>query len=390
MENLEQRKIIDNTMNPSFNKVSSAKLEQGKRIVLTKYMSLIALIIVLIASAILSPAFLKPVNVLNVIRQIVPNGIVACGMTIVILTSGIDLSVGSLFALTGVSISLMLPLMPWPIAVILLLGSAVIVGVLVGLTITKLNVPPFIITLAGFAAYRGIAMAMTGASNIYISDKSFSTILGSGQVKAVYVYIVLAVFLAYSVYRFIKMTGSETKDTKRMVQLALKFAGAGYLAYLVNDTGYLNVQIVYYVAVLLLTMFILNKTVWGRQIYAVGGNYKAARMAGINADLTLIKVYVYMTVLGALAGILIAAKLQSGVPSIGVGGEFDAITAVVIGGTSLMGGVGKLSGTIIGVLLIGVLNNLLSLLSVSADYQNILKGAIILFAVVIDTKFKKK
>lgn len=367
------------------------KLQSKGKFDFTKYTSVIGLVILVVLSAVLSPSFLKPVNILNVLRQIVPNGIVACGMLFVILTGGIDLSIGSLFALTGVAISLLLPVMPWPAAVVLVLGLSAILGILVGISITKLNVPPFIITLAGLAAYRGIAMAITGANNISISDKSFSTILGAGRVGAIYVYSTIALFLAFSIYGFLKkISMAEVNKTKQIAVLTLKFAAGAYLAYLVYSVGYLSVQIVYYAVVLLVSWFLLNKTVWGRQIYAVGGNFKAAKMSGINADSTLIKVYVFNTVLGALAGIFIAAKLQSGVPSVGVGGEFDAITAVVIGGTSLMGGVGKLTGTIIGVLLIGVLNNLLSLLSVSADYQSILKGVIILAAVVIDTKFKKQ
>lgn len=366
------------------------RLPDNNRFDITKYTSLIGLILLIIASALLSPAFLKPVNILNILRQIVPNGIVACGMTMVILTGGIDLSIGSLFALAGVAIALMLPVMPWPLATILLLALSVVIGTLVGLAITKLNVPPFIVTLAGLAAYRGIAMAMTDAANIYIDNKSFSTVLGSGQVSAVYVFIGLGLFLAYAIYRFVKAWKQpQVKKAKETVKMVLILAGVFYFGYLVNSTGFLNIQIVYYVIVLLISVFLLNKTVWGRQIYAVGGNFKAAKMTGIKANQALIKVYVYMTVLGAFAGVLIAGKLQSGVPSVGTGAEFDAITAVVIGGTSLAGGVGKLTGTIIGVLLIGVLNNLLSLLNVSPDYQNILKGAIILLAVVIDTKFKK-
>lgn len=366
------------------------RLQNNNRFDITKYTSLIGLILLIIASAVLSPAFLKPVNVLNILRQIVPNGIVACGMTMVILTGGIDLSVGSFFALAGVSLALLLPIMPWPIATVLLLALSVAIGIIVGLMITKLNVPPFIVTLAGMAAYRGIAMAMTDAANIYIDNKSFSTAMGSGQVPAVYVFIGLALFLAYAVYKFIKaLKQPKARKAIEIIKLGLIAAGVAYFAYLVSATGFLNIQIVYYVIVLMISMFLLNKTVWGRQIYAVGGNFKAARMTGIKADQALIKVYVYMTLLGAFAGVLIAGKLQSGVPSVGTGAEFDAITAVVIGGTSLMGGVGKLQGTIIGVLLIGVLNNLLSLLNVSPDYQNILKGVIILLAVVIDTKFKK-
>jgi ribose/xylose/arabinose/galactoside ABC-type transport system permease subunit len=358
---------------------------------LTKYTSLFGLVLLLIVSSVLSPAFLKPINILNIIRQIVPNGIVACGMTLVILTGGIDLSVGSLFALAGVSISLLLPIMPWPIAIVLLLIASVIIGYLVGMAITELNVPPFIMTLAGYAAYRGIAMAMTKAANIYISDRNFTTTLGSGRISGIYVFLGLAIFIIYSIYRFITvMRYLETAKWQEITKLVLTVSGSLYAAYLVKITGFLNVQILYYIVILLISMLLLNKTIWGRQIYAVGGNFKAAKMTGIRANVTVIKVYIFMTLLGTFAGILIAAKLQSGVPAVGVSAEFDAITAVVIGGTSLAGGVGKLQSTVIGVLLIGVLNNLLSLLNVSADYQNIFKGLIIFLAVVIDTKFKNR
>jgi ribose/xylose/arabinose/galactoside ABC-type transport system permease subunit len=361
-----------------------------KGINLTKYTSVIGLVLLVIASSLLSPAFLKPVNVLNILRQIVPNGIVACGMTMVILTGGIDLSVGSLFALSGVSVSMLLPYMPWPAAVTIPLAISIILGCLVGMVITKLNVPPFIMTLAGYAAYRGTAMAMTNAANIYIDNRSFTTILGSGRISWVFVFIGLGLFVLYSIYRFALNMKYPERRIKESVKLVFIILGSCYMGYLVKATGFLNVQILYYIAVLLVSMFLLNKTVWGRHIYAVGGNFKAARMSGIKADLTVIKVYVLMVFLGVFAGTLIAAKLQSGMPSTGVGAEFDAITAVVIGGTSLSGGVGKLSTTIIGVLLIGVLNNLLSLLNVSVDYQSICKGLIILLAVVIDTKFKNK
>jgi ribose/xylose/arabinose/galactoside ABC-type transport system permease subunit len=362
-----------------------------KRFDFTKYTSLIGLALLLLASSILSPAFLKPVNIHNIIRQVVPNGIAACGMTLVILTGGIDLSVGSLFALIGVSTAMLLPVMPWPavFVVVMLLGG--VLGCLVGLAITKLNVPPFIVTLAGYASYRGIAMAITNSANIFMDNKSFVTVLGSGRVPKELVFICLVLFMLWSAFPFVlRLRNTKYGKLKECRTLILCTAGSAYVAYIVQSIGFLNIQIVYYIIVLIISIFILDRTVLGRQIYAVGDNYKVARMTGIKADLTIIKVYMVMTILSAFAGILIAAKLQSGVPALGVGAEFDAITAVVIGGTSLSGGVGKLQSTIIGVLLIGVLNNLLSLLNVSADLQNIFKGAIILLAVVIDTKFKKR
>ena len=194
-----------------------------------------------------------------------------------------------------------------------------------------------------------------------------------------------------ALYSFIrKMKLPEIKRLKELGKLLLIFAGIGYLTYLVLSVGWLSVQIVLYIVVLLISIFILNKTVFGREIYAVGGNFKAARMAGIKADLTVIKIYAYASLLAAFGGVLISAKLQAGMPAVGSNGELDAIAAAVIGGTSLAGGEGKLTGTIIGVFLIGVLNNMLSLLNVSPDLQSIFKGVIILGAVIIDMKFKKK
>lgn len=367
------------------------KTIHATKINFAKFTSLIGLFVLLVISAVLSPAFLKPINVQNVLRQIVPNGIAACGVTIVILSGGIDLSIGSMFALAGVVTSLILPVMPWPIAVLLVLIMGVALGLFHGLSITKLNVPPFIVTLAGLTAYRGLAFLLTGAANIPIVNKNFSTALGSGKVSATVIYAILGLFLLFAIYSFQKeLRSAGGKKLRSAGKLSLIFVGIAYAAYLSASVGWLSVQILFLGAILLISLFILNKTVFGRQIYAVGCNYKAAKMAGIKADLTLIKIYAFAGFLSTLAGVLIAAKLQAGVPAAGNGGELDAIAAAVIGGTSLSGGVGKLMGTVIGVLLIGVLNNMLSLLNVSADLQSIFKGIIILAAVVIDMKFKKE
>ena len=268
--------------------------------------------------------------------------------------------------------------------------AGIAIGVLNGTIVAKLKVPPFIVTLAGLTAYRGLAMALTGAANLPVTNKSFSSALGSGSISANLVMVILGLGALVSIYVFLRNIKKTTvKKLYSVAVLALSLAGLGYLAYLVNSVGALSIQIVLYAVVLLATYILLNKTIFGRHIYAVGDNSVAAKMAGINVDRTLIKIYSFGGFCAAFTGILMAAKLQSGMPSAGVGGELDAIAAVVIGGTSLSGGTGKLTGTIVGVLLIGVLNNMLSLLNVSTDMQSILKGVIILSAVIIDMKFKK-
>lgn len=355
-----------------------------------RFTSLIGLVALLIVSSFLSSAFLNPVNVLNVLRQVVPNGIAACGVTLIIISGGIDLSIGSVFALSGVSAALLIPNMPWPIAILLIMIGGFGIGTLHGLLITKLNVPPFIVTLAGLTVYRGAAMAVTGAANLPVTDKSFSTALGSGTVPAKVVMIILC-FCALGVLSvFTRMIKKQRMGkTKAAVILVLSLVGLTYLAFLVSSVGSLSIQIIIYMAVLILTLFLLNKTVLGRHIYAVGGSYLSTKMAGIKADNVLIKTYAFGSFCAVLSGVLITAKLQSGMPSAGVNGELDAIASAVIGGASLSGGYGKLTGTIIGVLLIGVLNNMLSLLNISSDLQSIFKGLIILGAVIIDMKFKK-
>lgn len=281
--------------------------------------------------ALLSPAFLTTSNLLNVLRQISINAIIALGMTLVVLTGGIDLSVGSVVAASG---SFMVSLMVWgvPMAVALPAGLALgaLIGLFNGFVIARGNLPPFIVTLAMMVMARGLAYVYTDGRPTRYDDPAFS------------------------------------------------YIGNGYL-------GPLPVPIVIMIVWFAFCWILLNRTRFGRHVYAIGGNREAARFSGIKIPRTITIVYIISGFSAGLSGVILAARMSSGQPIAGQGFELDAIAAVVLGGTSLAGGKGTLAGTMIGALIIGVLNNGLNLIHVSFYYQLIIQGAVILAAIYLDS-----
>ncbi len=303
--------------------------------VLKSYGSLFGLIGICIVLGILSDRFLTISNLTNVTRQVSINAILASGMTLVIITGGIDLSVGSLVAFTGCSALLAMDLPGSDFVGIftgLLAGAAA--GYLSGILVSYGRVPPFIATLAMLIMARGTALAMTSGQPI-VRSSGLYLILGEGLL------------------------------------------------------GPIPVPIFIMVLVFLACHFILSQTPMGSSIYAIGGNEEAARLSGIKISRIKVMVYVISGLCSAIAGIVLAARLSSAQPNTGVGFELDAIAAVVLGGTSLMGGKGGIWGTLIGAFIIGVLNNGFNLLNVSPYYQLIAKGAIIIFAVLVDQILKR-
>lgn len=283
-----------------------------------------------------NPVFFTADNLLNVARQISINTIIAVGMTFVILTGGIDLSVGSVLAFCGViSADIVFSKYPLFLSIIagLLLGG--FLGLFNGIVITKLRIPPFITTLAMMTIARGFVKLYTKALPISPLPENF------------------------------------------------KFIGSGYV-------GPIPFPVIIMVVVLIIGYLTLTQTQIGRYVYAVGGNEEAARLSGINVDRVKIFVYILSGFLSALAGIILAARLGSGDPKSGVMYELNAIAAVVLGGTSLMGGVGGISGTILGALIIGVLENGLILLHVDPFIQDVIKGVVILVAVFLDQLKKRR
>ena len=298
--------------------------------------SLVALLVLIGVVSFLSPNFFTADNLLNILRQTSVNAIMAVGMTLVILTAGIDLSVGSVLALCGALAATMVAMeLPIWLVVPLTLGAGALLGGVSGLIIAKGKVQAFIATLVTMTALRGVTM-------VYTEGRPISTGFSDG---------------------------------------------ADHFAWL--GTGYLfglPVPIWLMAIVFLLAWDLLNHTRLGRYIYALGGNESATRLSGINVARVKLAVYGLCGMLSALAGLIVTSRLSSAQPTAGMGYELDAIAAVVLGGTSLMGGKGRIMGTLIGALIIGFLNNALNLLDVSSYYQMIAKASVILLAVMIDNK----
>ncbi|WP_378956114.1 ABC transporter permease [Pelosinus sp. sgz500959] len=303
-----------------------------KNTIIRKMGPLLGLLLLGIALTILSDRFFTVDNLLNVARQISINAIISVGMTLVILTGGIDLSVGSIVALTG-SITAGLLVGGQAIFPAIFMGMLVgaLLGLFNGLLITRAEIPPFIATLGTMTVARGLTLVYTEGRPI---------------------------------------TGMEE---------VFRFLGGGYLAGI-------PVPVIVMVLIFALTYIMLKKTRLGRYIYAIGGNEEAARLSGINTKKILLCVYVLGGLLAGVSGIIMASRLNSAQPTAGISFELDAIAAVVLGGTSLSGGVGTIGGTLIGAFIIGVLDNGLNLLNVSSFYQQIAKGLVILLAVFLDKK----
>jgi ribose/xylose/arabinose/galactoside ABC-type transport system permease subunit len=302
---------------------------QKLRELLQRFGLIISFLLLCVVLALLSDRFLTVSNAVNLLRQSTINGIIAVGMTFVILTAGIDLSVGATLALsTVVTANLLQQGIPVLLAVAIGLALGAALGFLNGLIITKARVPPFVATLGMMTVARGLALTYTQGRPI---------------------------------------TGLPD---------AFRFIGTGSL-------GPIPMPIVIAGLTFLVGWVVLNRTRMGEYIYAIGNNPVAARYAGIATDSYITFVYVLAGFLSALAGMILVARLNSAQPTAGIGYEFDAIAAVVVGGTSFAGGQGGLGGTLLGVLVIAVINNGLNLLNVSSFFQPVVTGIVIALALLI-------
>ena len=317
--------------------------------VLGKFAPLIFLAALVVILSVLRPNFLSAFNLFNVMRQISFIGILAVGMTFVILTAGIDLSVGSLLAFSGIvcatvakgSRSLLEGGVtdPGGVRVLLAALAAILVGMIIGLLqgslTARAGIPAFIVTLGGLGAWRGATLLWTNGQPISSFSDDF------------------------------------------------KFWGQGFI-------GPLPVPVIFFLAMVIIGQIVLKYTQYGRWIYALGGNPEASRLSGLNVKMLITSVYVISGFCAGLAGFLLTSRLNSAEQVAGQGYELQAIAAVVIGGTSLFGGQGTMVGTLIGAMLIGVLNNGLVILNVSPYYQQIVIGAIIVLSVYIDQLAKQR
>lgn len=281
-----------------------------------------------------SDVFLKAANIRNVLRQISLNGILAVGMTFVILTGGIDLSVGSVVAITGVICgSIMASGGNWIVGCLVALAVAVLCGTINGCLIAYVGFQPFIATLSTMTIGRGFALAYSDGKPYTITDPSFKAI------------------------------------------------GQGYV-------GSIPIPIILLFVVCIIGVIILSTTTFGRYVLAIGGNKSAAKLSGVRTRKVEMYVYVLSAVCAWIVGLILAARISSGQPTAGESYEMDAIAATAIGGTSMNGGIGTLTGTILGFVIIGLLSNSMNLLNINSFYQQIVKGLLIIIAVFLDMRSK--
>lgn len=305
-----------------------------------KYMSelttVIALIILMAVITIINSNFLTANNLLNLLLQVTSNALIAFGMTFVILTGGIDLSVGSILALSSaLTAGLLGSGMPVTLAILISLILGCILGMMNGLLISYGKLAPFIVTLATMTIFRGATLVYTNGNPITkgLSDTFLFQFLGQGYIVGI-PFPVIIMFIVF---------------------------------------------IVLYI--------LLHKTAFGKSVYAIGGNEKAAYISGVKLNKVKIIIYSISGMMASISGLIITSRLSSAQPTAGASYEMDAIAAVVLGGTSLSGGKGRILGTLIGALIIGVLNNGLNIIGISAFWQQVVKGVVILIAVLID-RFK--
>jgi len=302
-----------------------------------EYAILIFFVVLFTLFSVIARGFLSATNLINVARQISLLGIVSVSMTIVILTGGIDLSVGSVLGMSATiaafsMVKLGLPVIP---SLLISLAASALVGLLNGLLITKLHIPPLITTLATMTGVRGVCYIVTKGIPIYGFDQKFSVL------------------------------------------------GQGYL-------GPVPIPVVLMIVVFAIGYIVLNNMGFGRHVYGIGGNEEAAILSGINVDRKKILVYTVSGLVAGFAGIVLLSRIMTGAPTLGSGFELEVVTSVVLGGISISGGEGKLRGVIFGVLIMGVLSNGLIILSVDEYYQWLVRCVVLLLAVGLDKNGKKK
>lgn len=317
--------------------LKSKKKESSYKTFLSEYGIIFVLVILFAFFSLTAPSFLTIDNVFNILRQVSIVGIAAVGMTFVMLTSGIDLSIGSIMAVSGViaaKIMLIYKFSPLLTCIIVLL-LCILIGLFNGFLVNELSIPPLISTLATMTSLRGLAYIITGGLPVFGFDRSFSKL------------------------------------------------GQGYM-------WFIPIPVIIMTIIFILGILYLDKTIQGRYIYGVGGNEEATRLSGINIKKVKYLVYTLCSLLSGIAGIILLSRTNSGQPSAGVGYEMDVITAVVLGGVSMKGGEGKLSFVVIGVLIMGILTNGMIMLNINDYVQQLVKGLVLITAVGFDMFTQKR
>ncbi|WP_068112952.1 multiple monosaccharide ABC transporter permease [Tropicimonas marinistellae] len=374
---------------------------------LREYGLLLALLIVMASFQIMTGGILmKPLNITNLVLQNSYIVIMAIGMLLVIVAGHIDLSVGSIVGFIGALAAVLMVSWEVPvfISVIVCLLAGVAIGAMQGYWVAYHKIPPFIVTLAGMLVFRGLTLALLQGQSIgpfpvafqRLSSGFIPDILPIGGMHGLTLLLgaAISLYLVYANFRNriaqSRIAAPDEPMTVFLFKNALILVAINYFTWLM--AGYRGLPNVLIVMALLIAIysFITGRTTIGRRIYALGGNEKAAKLSGVNTERLSFLTFANMGLLAALAGLVFAARLNSASPKAGVAFELDVIAAVFIGGASMSGGVGTVVGAVIGAFLMGVMNNGMSIMSVGIDYQQVIKGLVLLAAVIFDVYNKKK
>lgn len=372
-----------------------------------EYTMVLALVVIMILFQILTGGVLfMPLNITNIILQNSYVLILSVGMLLVILTGNVDLSVGSVAAFVGaISAVLMVTYhMPVILAIIICLIIGALVGAWQGFWIAYVRIPAFIVTLAGMLVFRGLTMVILKGQTLAPYEESFQAIANGFLPESLKIVnlnlITIAIGILLSIfYIYVELKNLKNKKKYNLEILPFGFTAAKIIVIILainlltyNLAAYKGIPLVLVLIASLIAIytFITQKTILGRHIYALGGNEKAARLSGIKIKRVKFMVFVNMGILAALAGLVVAGRLNAATPKAGTNFELDAIAACFIGGASASGGIGKIMGAIIGALFMGILNNGMSIMSVGIDWQQAIKGLVLLGAVAFDVYTKSK
>ncbi|WP_448808690.1 multiple monosaccharide ABC transporter permease [Agromyces bauzanensis] len=401
----EETHAVGGNINPVENKftdrLSHVLADLGKNGI---FIALIA--VVVLFSILTNGILLRPQNISNLVVQ---NGyilVLAIGMVMVIIAGHIDLSVGSVAAFVG-AVSGVFAVqwgLPWWLSVILSLGIGALVGVWQGFWIAFVGIPAFIVTLAGMLIFRGLALVVLGNANIgsfpaeyrALGNGFLSDVFGDFEIDPLTLGVGALAIVALIVQQVRTRRGRQKygQDVEPMVwfitKLVLVSAAIGFFAYSLASYKGIPVTLIILAVLVLVYGVVMNRTVFGRHIYAIGGNRHAAELSGIKTRRVDFWLFVNMGVLAALAGLIFTARLNLAGPKAGDGFELEAISAAFIGGAAVQGGVGTIGGAIIGGLIIGVLNNGMSILGIGIEWQQAVKGLVLLLAVAFDVYNKRR
>lgn len=373
-----------------------------------EYGMYIALVVIMLTFSIATDGlFMSSRNISNLINQTGYIAVLAVGMTLILIIRHIDLSVGFVAGFLGAIAAILLTRYSMPVwaSIVIVLAFGALIGAIIGFLVTKAFIPSFVVTLAGMQVFRGALLRVTSSTGTIIVPNEAFNAIGNGYIPMLFningfhgLTLVLGA-LAIACYILAELNNRNNKlkykfevlsNTMFSIKLLFISMIIGYITWILAGYNGFSWTVVVVIIVVLIYNFITNKTVLGRHIYAIGGNPEAAKLSGINVNKVSIMVFSSMSTLAALAGILFTSRLQSATTTAGVAFELDAIASAYVGGVSAAGGVGKVTGSIIGAFVMASLTNGMNLMGVDISYQYIIRGAVLVAAVIFDVKTRKR